>query len=131
MMTTTDATPDITGDDAPTPAPIPVFDKEPAKGTKPKYFVAGTTFYAQMDGWELKVPVKLSGRTVKTLRDTVGDEDEFDQLVQLFGILGDEHTVERLLDEDFLDATEAAIMFFRAWQEKNEARLGELSRSSI
>lgn len=111
--------------------PIPVFEETPTKRPKPKYFVAGSTFFAQMSDWELKVPVKLSARTVKTLRDTVGDEDEFDQLVRLFGILGDETTVERLLDEDFIDATEAAIAFFQAWQEKNEARLGELSRSSI
>lgn len=110
-------------------APIPVHATLP-KGTKPKYFVAGNTFYAQMeDGWELAAPIKLSVRTVRTLRD-MGEEDELDQLVKLFELLGDPDTVEKLIDADFLDATEAALKYFQAWEEKNEARLGELQRSS-
>lgn len=111
--------------------PIPVFEDVPS--TKPKYFVAGATFYAQMeDGWELAAPVKLSGRTVKKLRDATAAEglDEFDQLVMLFELLGNADTVEALLDNDFVDSTETALRYFQAWEEKNEVRLGELSRSS-
>lgn len=110
--------------------PIPVVDTIPTKAKKPKYFVAGNTFYAQMeDGWELAVPIKLSVRTVRDLRD-MDDDEELDQLVKLFEILGDGDTVEKLIDGDFLDATEAALKYFQAWEEKNEARLGELLRSS-
>lgn len=120
---------DETAPETPEVDPIPVLDKVPAK--KPKYFVAGTTFYAQMDdGWELAAPVKLSTRTVKKLRDTDTNMDELDQLVMLFQLLGDETVVEQLLDADFIDATEAALKYFQAWEEKNEARLGELQRSS-
>lgn len=111
--------------------PIQVFDTVPR--TKPKYFVAGTTFFAQMeDGWELAAPIKLSGRNVRELRNATdeGDLDEFDQLVKLFELLGDSDVVERLLDNDFVDSTETALKYFQAWEEKNEARLGELSRSS-
>lgn len=111
--------------------PIPVFDSTPT--TKPKYFVAGTTFYAQMeDGWELEAPIKLSGRNVRKLRDATAEQglDEFDQLVMLFELLGNAEVVDRLLDNDFVDSTEAALKYFQAWEEKNEARLGELSRSS-
>ena len=111
--------------------PLPVFDTVPSKAKKPKYFVAGTTFYAQMDdGWELAAPIKLSTRTVRQLRAIGDDADELDQLVKLFELLGDEQVVERLLDADFIDATEAALRYFQAWEEKNEARLGELLRSS-
>ena len=112
--------------------PIPVLDKVPAK--KPKYFVAGTTFYAQMeDGWELAAPIKLSGRTVRKLRDATAEKglDEFDQLIMLFELLGDADVVERLLDNDFVDSTETALKYFQAWEEKNEVRLGELQRSSL
>jgi hypothetical protein len=125
-MTTTDETPDEQVETK--RDPIPVVEKIPSK--KPKYFVAGTTFYAQMDdGWELAAPVKLSTRNVKKLRESDDGADELDQLVKLFEILGDAETVEKLLDADFVDATETALRYFQAWEEKNEARLGELSRS--
>lgn len=111
--------------------PLQVFDKPPTAAKKPKYFVAGTTFYAQMDdGWELSVPIKLSARTVRDLQSIGGDGDELEQLVKLFELLGNQETVERLLDADFVDAMEAALRYFQAWEEKNEARLGELLRSS-
>jgi len=132
-MSTTEAedlvTPDA-AEDAPKREPLPVFENPPAKGKKPKYFVAGATFYAQMDdGWELAAPIKLSARTVRDMQ-SIGDADELEQMVKLFTILGDDATVERLLDADFVDAMEAALRYFQAWEEKNEARLGELLRSS-
>lgn len=119
-------------DEAPEVQPIPVLEKVPAK--KPKYFVAGNTFYAQMeDGWELVAPIKLSGRTVRKLRDATEEKglDEFDQLIMLFELLGDAEIVEKLLDNDFVDSTDTALKYFQAWEEKNEARLGELQRSSL
>ena len=109
--------------------PIPVFDAAPK--TKPKYFVAGTTFFAQMeDGWELAAPIKLSVRTLKKIQSATDEADELDQLIMLFTLLGDEETVEKLQDNDFVDAMETALKYFQAWEEKNEARLGKLSRSS-
>lgn len=110
--------------------PLPIFETPPS--IKPKYFVAGSTFFAQMeDGWELAVPIKLSTKMVRSLRD-FGNEssDELDQLLELFRMLGNESVVERLEENDFLDSMEAAMKYFQAWEEKNEARLGELQRSS-
>ena len=119
-----------TPEEAAAPAdPIPVFDAEPVK--KPKYFVAGNTFFAQMeDGWELQAPVKLSVRNVKKIQSLDPDADELDQLVRLFELLGNTEVVDKLMDADFLDSMQTAMAYFQAWEEKNEARLGELQRSS-
>lgn len=135
ITTEPDLTEEIPSDHStPTPKrdPIPVLSEPPTVGVKPKYFVAGTTFFAQMeDGWELSAPVKLSTRMVRQLRSFEDEADELEQLVKLFQLLGNEETVERLLDADFVDAMETALRYFQAWEEKNEVRLGELRRSSI
>lgn len=129
-MTTTETTEDVELE-APKREPLPVYDAVPTKAKKPKYFVAGTMFYAQMDdGWELSAPIKLSARTVRDMQSIGADADELDQLVKLFELLGNQETVEKLLDNDFVDSMEAALRYFQAWEEKNEARLGELLRSS-
>lgn len=130
-------------DELPEPAPvrerIPVLDDpnpeaKTGTGTKPRYYVIGNTFYAQMeDGWELQAPIKLSVRTVKALQSFGSDDDanaELDQIVELFRLLGDEATVDKLMDADFADSMSAALAYFQAWEEKNEVRLGELRRSS-
>ena len=124
---------------APARERIPVLpDPDPkaktAKDTKPKYYVIGNKFYAQMeDGWELVAPIKLSYRTVKTLQAIGSDDDatgELEQIVELFRLLGDGETVEKLMDADFGDALAAAMAYFQAWEEKNEVLLGERPRSS-
>lgn len=104
--------------------PIPTFEKAPAK--KPEYFVAGQTFFVETELLKFEVPLKLSVRDLRKLRDTVKDEhDELDQIVILLELLGDEKTLDVLMDADALDATFAAQKFFQAWEERSRTRLGK------
>lgn len=112
-------------DETPEVAPIPVHEKAPAR--KPKYMVVGETFTAQTGDGELRIPLRFKTKLVRVIRDL---EDELDQLFGLLNGLGDEATAEALDELDIFETTEIAEKYFQAWQEKNEARLGELVRSS-
>lgn len=112
-------------DEAPEVEPVPVLTKAPAK--KPKYMVVGDAFYAQTDDGELRVPLRFKTKLVRSIRDL---EDELDQLFALLEGLGDKSTAEALDELDIFETTEIAEKYFQAWQEKNEARLGEAVRSS-
>lgn len=116
-MTTETETPEVD--------PIPVLEKVPAK--KPKHFVAGDTFYTQTGDGQLTIPLRFKTKLVRSIRDA---GDELDQLFALLDGLGDKTTAERLDELDIFETTEIAERFFQAWQEKNEARLGEAQRSS-
>lgn len=111
--------------EAPEIEPIPTFDKAPAK--KPKHLVVGETFYTQTSDGELRIPLRFKTKLLRAIRDT---GDELDQLFALVNGLGDEATAAALDELDIFETTEIAEKYFQAWQEKNEARLGELSRSS-
>lgn len=108
-------------------AAIPVYDKAPTHSRKPKYFVAGDTFYTQTPDGELRIPLRFKTKLLRAIRDS---GDELDQLFALLAGLGDADTAAALDELDIFDTTEIAEKYFQAWQEKNEARLGELSRSS-
>ncbi len=119
--TTTDAT---VVDETPELEPVPTFDEPPAK--KPEVFVAGSTFYVNMPTLEFSVLLKLSVRDLRKLRDSVSDEDdELDQLVMLLELVGDEKTLDVLLDADAFDAMFAATKYFQAWEERSKVRLGK------
>ncbi len=110
--------------DTPEITPVPVLEKIPAK--KPRFFVAGDAFFAQTDDGELKIPLRFKTKLLRSIRDA---GDELDQLFALLDGLGDAATAEALDELDIFETTEIATTYFQAWQEKNEARLGELSRS--
>lgn len=105
--------------------PIPVHEKAPAK--KPKHMVVGETYYTQTADGELRIPLRFKTKLLRAIRDS---GDEIDQLFALLGGLGDKATTEALDELDIFETTEIAEKYFQAWQEKNEARLGEASRSS-
>lgn len=104
--------------------PIPTFAKPPAK--KPKYFVAGDTFFAQTSDGEMKVQLRLKTRLVRAIRQV---DEEIDQFFALLDGLGDADTVARLDELDIFETGAIAAAYFQAWQEKNEASLGEARRS--
>ncbi|GAA3947850.1 hypothetical protein [Microbacterium soli] len=105
--------------------PIPVHAKAPAR--KPKHMVVGDTFYTQTPDGELRIPLRFKTKLLRVIRDL---PDEIDQLFALLDGLGDKATSEALDELDIFDTTEVAEKYFQAWQEKNEARLGEAQRSS-
>lgn len=119
------ATKKQTVDETPEVTPIPVHAKAPAK--KPKHMVVGETFYAQTDDGELRIPLRFKTKLVRAISQT---DDELDQLFALLEGLGDQGTADALDELDIFETTEIAEKYFQAWQEKNQARLGEAQRSS-
>ena len=107
--------------------PIPVYEEDEVPASKPRFFVAGSTFFAQTDEGELRIPLRFKTKLLRQIRDL---PDEIDQVFALLDGIGDKATAEKLDELDVLDTTETAAAYFQAWQEKNEARLGELRRSS-
>lgn len=105
---------------------IPVFDAPPS--TKPEFFVAGTTFYAQTENGELAIPLRFKTKLIRELRDVEGDE--LDQMFTLLDRLNDQATADALDELDIFDTTRIVRSFFQAWQEKQQATVGEAQRSS-
>lgn len=117
MSTETTDTPD---------AEVPVFDAAPT--VKPQFFVAGNTFYAQTENGELAIPLRFKTKLIRELRDVEGDE--IDQMFALLEKLNDKATADALDELDIFETGRIVRTFFRAWQEKNRASLGEAQRSS-
>ncbi|HEY8589607.1 MAG TPA: hypothetical protein VIL55_08655 [Naasia sp.] len=110
------------------PDPVPVFDEVPAKkAPKPQYMVVGDHFYGQTDEGEIRIPLRFRTKIFRAIRDA---GDEVDQLFALLDNLGEADTAAKFDELDVLDTMEFATVYFQAWQEKNEARLGEARRSS-
>ena len=112
----------------PEPDPIPVFDEGKPPTTKPPFFVAGTTFFAQTEDGELSVPLRFKTSLVRAIRDV--DGDEIDMMFALLEGLGDKVTADALDDLDIFETTRIVAAFFRAWREKQQASVGEALRSS-
>lgn len=110
------------------PDPIPVFDEGKAPKVKPRFLVAGTTFFAQTEEGELAIPLRFKTKLIRSIRDIPGDE--IDQMFALLDGLGDRHTADALDELDVFETMEIVGAFFRAWQEKQQASVGEARRSS-
>jgi len=106
---------------------IPIVEIEPV--SKPRFLVVGTTFIAQTSDGELRIPVRIKTKHIRTIK-MGASVDEIDQLNDLLALLGDTATVERLDELDFFETLEIATAFFQAWQDRNEVSLGESQRSS-
>lgn len=114
---------------AATPDPIPVFDEGHVPAKKPQYFVAGSTFFAQTEDGELRIPLRLKTKLVRAIRDLAGDE--LDQMFAILDGIGDAETAAALDELDIFETTGIAMAYFRAWGERQQASVGEAQRSSI
>jgi hypothetical protein len=113
--------------DAPEVEEVPFLDVEP-KSNKPKYFVAGDTFIGQTsDQGELRVKLTFKTKLVRAIRDK---GDELDQFIALMDGIGDSKSIAQLDELDIFETTEIVSAFFQAFAQKQDARLGESSRSS-
>lgn len=94
-------------------------------------FIAGSTLIVRLeDPGELRLPLKLSYNQIQALKArTTADSEEFDQLLVLLEIIGDEKMLETLKSIDMADAIAVALMFFRAWKQRTQVSLGKLRRS--
>lgn len=123
-----DATPAAAVDEEPQVEPIPVFDEARIPSTKPKYFVAGATFFAQTENGELKLPLRFKTGLIRAIRDI--DGDEIDMMFALLDGLNDKETAAALDELDVFETTALVAAFFKAWREKQQASVGEAQRSS-
>jgi hypothetical protein len=95
--------------------------------SKPKFQVVEDTFIAQSSEGEIKIPMRFKTKLFRKLREL---PDEIDQVFALLDGLGDPHTAEQLDELDLFEMTELVEAFFAEFEKKNEAKLGEASRSS-
>lgn len=105
---------------------IPVYDTAPK--VKPEHFVAGDTFFAQTSDGELSIPLRFKTKLIRQIREV--DGDELDQMFALLDGIGDKATANALDELDIFETTRHVQAFFRAWQERNQASVGEARRSS-
>lgn len=106
--------------------PIPVLAKLPAKDV-PRFAVVNDELVAQTDGEPLRFSLKVPMRLLRQLQEVPTYWEELEVILQS---RGDEEALERLYDLDTIDAREIARKFSQAYQEKEQARLGESFSSS-
>jgi hypothetical protein len=96
---------------------------------KPKFQVVGDTFIAQTtDQGELAIRLNFKFKLLRRVRDSGGDE--IDQFFNLLDGIGDQETLDKLDELDAIEATELIGAYFREFGERQQASLGESSRSS-
>lgn len=106
--------------------PIPVFETAPK--SPPRFMVVDDTFIAQTADGEIRVLLRIPS---KLLPDIAPLATYLDELKFLLQSRGDEETLHRLGELDLIDVREISRKFSQAYQEKEEARLGESYSSSI
>lgn len=94
---------------------------------KPKYQVVDNTFYAQTEEGEIAVRLRFKTKLIRSLRDQNGDE--IDQFIGLLDGIGDKKSIEQIDELDIFDTAELVSEFFKAFEQKQGARLGESSGS--
>jgi hypothetical protein len=98
------------------------------KAQKPKYQVVDDVFIAQTDQGEVKIRLGFKTKLLRSIRNT--DGDEIDQIFALLDGIGDKKTSAQIDELDIFDTTDLVSEFFKAFEEKQNARLGEASASS-
>lgn len=106
---------------------IPVLDAEPGND-RPPFYVIGDTFYAVTSDGMLSVPLRFKTRVFREVMASDGDNIEL--FLMLIDGIGDEATAAQLDELDIFESAPIAAKYFQAWQEKQDATLGEAQRSS-
>lgn len=103
--------------EAPTPEP-------PAK---PKYQVVGDTFIAQSEEGEIRVRLRFKTKLIRAIRNA---GDELDQFIALLDGIGDKRALEQIDELDIFDTQLLVTEFFKAFEQRQAATVGEAQRSS-
>lgn len=105
---------------------VDVFDDDKApEFEKPRYMVVGSKFIAQSEQGEIHLPMSFKTRLFRLMPDNL------ELIGQVFYLNADNQKVLEQLDElDIEDSREIARKYFQAYQERQQARLGESARSS-
>jgi hypothetical protein len=108
--------------------PIPVYDDATLPANPPRFFVYQDALHAStIDDEKWVIPLRVKARIVAEIEHL---DTSLDQLQALASIRGDEGLSDALDEMDIIDAREIARKFFQAFNEKEEARLGESFGSS-
>lgn len=95
---------------------------------KPEYIVIDDVFIAQTSTQgELRVPLTFKTKLLRAIRDS---GDELDQFIALLDGIGDAQSVAQIDELDIFETTRHVTKFFEAFQEKQDAAVGEALRSS-
>lgn len=97
------------------------------KAQKPKYQVVDDTFVAQTSEGEVKIRLAFKTKLLRAVRDS---GDEVDQVFSLLDGIGDKKTSAQIDELDIFDTMDLVTEFFKAFEAKQNARLGEASASS-
>lgn len=96
---------------------------------KPRFVTVGDTFIAQTtDQGELQVRLRFKFKVLRSVRNAGGDE--LDQFFNLLDGIGDQETLDKIDELDAIEATEIIGAYFQEFAKKQQAALGESSRSS-
>lgn len=100
--------------------PIPVLEHLPEPDQRPKYFVVENAFHAATENGWLRIPLFFKTKAIRALPDNI------DLLEQVYLLFADNTELTDALDElDIADSRTIARKLFQAYQEKQQARLGE------
>lgn len=99
----------------------------PQPPSKPKFIVIENKLVVQTEQGELKLPLQLKTKLIRSIRSA--GVDEMDQFFLILDSIGAEDALAKLDELDILDTAEIVAKFFAEFQSRQEARLGELSGS--
>lgn len=102
----------------------------PASENRPNYQVVDDVFvFLDKEQGEVRIPLRFKMKLLRQINQ-LEDQDDIDQLFALLDGLGDTRSIEQIDEMDVFDAMELVEAYFGEFEKKNEARLGESSRSS-
>lgn len=90
--------------------------------------VVGDTFIAETEQGEIRIRLTFKTKLIRAIRKS--EDDELDQFLALLDGIGDKRSLAQLDELDFFETQKIVAAFFRAFQEKQGASVGEASRSS-
>lgn len=99
------------------------------KAPRPWYVLDNHFVFPGTEQGDIKIRLQFKFKLLRAIR--AKDVEEVDQLIMLLDGIGDTKTLAQLDELDALeDIPKIVDGFFTAFQEKNEASVGEASRSS-
>lgn len=87
---------------------------------KPKFLVVDSVLYAQTAQGELKFPLSIKTKVIRSIREA--GVDQMDQFFLILDSLGDKATIARVDELDFMDTAEIIAKFFAEFEEIQKAR---------
>jgi hypothetical protein len=91
--------------------------------TKPEFIVIDGKLVCQTNEGELKLPLQLKTKIIRAMRDS--GLDQIAQFVLMLDSLGDQATLDKIDELDFLDTVKIVTRFFEEYTKLQESAMGE------